>query len=467
MRRPAQDNLFFVRAYQMRTISVFCGAFVALFVAMLATATLALTGSPSIELSTALAHVNVFRADPTLLTITMITLEALRTLKNQLSFTKNVRRHYDDSFGVEGAKIGTVLNVRKPPRYIGRTGQKMQIEDSTEQSVPVVLNTQFGVDFQFSSSDLKLSIDQFKERFLMPAVSTIANKVDFEGMQLYNQIANVVGSPGVAPTDWGTFLDAGVKMDEEAAPRDGQRTMTLTPRMQRNIVNALKGLFNDSSEIKAQYRDGEMNRSAGFKWEVDQNCPTHTVGALGGTPLINGANQTGSSIITDGWTAAAATRLKRGDVVQFQGVYAVNPQNRQSTGSLRDFSVTADAASDGAGNMTFSISPAIVASGAFQNVTNAPANNGAVTIFGHASTYANAVSPQGIANHRDAFTLACADLPLPGGVDKAARISDPDLGLSIRMVRDYTISEDMFPVRLDILFGWAVLRQELACRIAA
>jgi hypothetical protein len=412
-------------------------------------------------------HGDVLRGDPTLLTITMITLEALRTLKNQLSFTKGVRRNYDDSFGVEGAKIGTVLNVRKPPRYVGRTGQRMQIEDSTEQSVPVTLNTQFGVDFQFSSSDLKLSIDQFKERFLMPAVSAIANKVDYEGLQLYNQIANVVGTPGTMPTDWGTYLDAGVKMDEEAAPNDDQRSVILTPKMQKTIVNALKGLFQDSSEIKKQYRKGIMGTSGGFDWAVDQNVAVHTVGPLGGTPLVNGANQTGSSVITDAWTAAAANRLKRGDVVQFAGCFAVNPQNRQSTGSLRDFVVTADTSSDGAGNLTIPINPPIVISGAFQNVTNAPANNTAVTIFGSATAYASVVTPQGMAHHRDAFTLACADLPLPGGVDKAARIADPDLGLSIRMVRDYSIETDFWPVRLDILFGWAVLRQELACRIAA
>ncbi|MCR4374684.1 MAG: hypothetical protein NUW22_07525 [Acidobacteria bacterium] len=404
-------------------------------------------------------------ADNTYLTISMITLEALSVLKNMLSFTKGVTRHYDASFGVEGAKIGTVLNVRKPPRFVGRSGQQMQIEDATDTSVPVALNTQFGVDFVMSSSDLKLSIDQFSERYLKPAIATIANKVDYDGLQLYSQIANTVGTPGVLATDWGTYLDAGVKMDEEAAPNDGQRSIVYTPKMGRSIVNALKGLFNDGEQIKKQYRQGRMDESGGFKWKVDQNVASHTVGALGGTPLVNGASQSGSSVITDAWTASAATRLKRGDVVQFAGTYAVNPQNRQSTGSLRDFVVTADTASDGSGNMTIPISPAIVLTGAFQNVSNAPANNAAVTIFGSASAYASVVTPQALAYHKDAFTLACADLPLPGGVDKAARMSDPDLGLSIRMIRDYTVTSDIFATRLDILYGWAVLRAELAARI--
>lgn len=407
----------------------------------------------------------VLHGDATLLTISMITLEALRVLKNQLAFTKGVRRHYDSSFGVDGAKIGTVLNVRKPPRYVGRSGQRMQLEDPTETQVPVALNSQEGVDFQFSSSDLKLSIDQFSERFIMPAVATIANKVDSDGLMLYQQIANTVGTPGVLPTDWNTYLQAGVKLDEEACPMDGQRSMVLSPRMQASIVNALKGLFQDSEQIKKQYRKGRMGTSAGFDWAMDQNVVTHTVGALGGTPLVNGASQTGSSVITDGWTASAAQRLNVGDVLQFTGVYAVNPQNRRSTGQLRDFTVTANASSDGSGNMTISISPAIVATGAFQNVTNSPANNAPVLIFGSATAYASVVTPQALAYHKDAFTLACADLPLPGGVDKAARIADDDTGLSIRMVRQYDIVEDQWPVRLDILYGWAVLRQELAARV--
>jgi hypothetical protein len=401
-----------------------------------------------------------------LLTISMITREALRVLENSLTFTKQVNRQYDDKFGVEGAKIGTTLNVRKPPRYIGRTGQALQVESAVETQVLVTLNTQFGVDLQFSSQDLALSIDDFSDRFIKPAIATVANKIDQDGLALYNQIYQTVGTPGTVPNALLTYLQAGVKLDDSAAPMDGLRSIVFTPMMQATIVDALKGLFQQASAIADQYSKGLMGRAIGFDFFMDQNCATHTTGTFGGTALVNGATQTGSSIITDGWTSGGS-QLKKGDVIQLAGVYAINPQSRQSTGSLQDFVVTADI-SDTAGAMTIPISPSIVTSGANQTVSGSPADNAAVTVFGAATvgaTTSNKVSPTGMAFHRDAFTLVTADLPLPGGVDMAARMSDKQLGMSVRMVRAYDINSDQFPCRLDILYGWAVLRPELAARI--
>jgi hypothetical protein len=397
----------------------------------------------------------------TLLTISMITREALRVLENNLTFTKTVNRQYDDRFGVEGAKIGTVLNVRKPPRYVGRTGTAISIEDATETQVAVTLDTQFGVDISFTSEDLALKIDDFSKRFISPAVATIANKIDHSGLALYKSVYNSVGTPGTTPNALLTYLQAGVKLDDNAAPMDGDRSVCITPMMQATIVDALKGLFQQSSAIASQYRRGQMGTAIGFDWYMDQNCNTHTVGPLGGTPLVNGASQTGASLITDGWTSAAASRLKEGDVFTVAGVNSVNPQSRQDTGQLQQFVCTADKSSDGSGNLTATISPSITVSGAFQTVTGSPADNAAITVIGAAST----VSPQGLLHHKDAFTLAMADLPLPQGTDMAARVSDSQLGMSIRMIRDYDITTDKFPCRLDVLFGWAALRPELACRI--
>jgi hypothetical protein len=397
----------------------------------------------------------------TLLTISMITNEALRVLVNSLTFTKRVNRQYDSRFGVEGAKIGTTLNVRKPPRYVGRTGQAISIEDATETQVPVALTTQFGVDMSFSSADLALSIDDFSGRFIKPAIATVANKIDFDGMQLYKTVSNSVGTPGTVPNAFLTYLQAGVLLDNNATPMDGERSIVINPLMQATIVDALKGLFQSSNQIKQQYEKGEMGTSAGFNWYMDQNTAVHTVGPLGGTPLVNGAAQTGSSLVTDGWTALAAARLKQGDVFTIANVFGVNPQNRQSTGALQQFVVTADVSSDGSGNATIPIFPAITLTGAFQTVNALPADNAALTIVGAAA----ANTPQGMAFHKDAFTLACADLPLPRGVDMAARVSDQQTGLSIRMIRDYNISTDQFPCRLDILYGWKELYPQLACRI--
>ena len=398
------------------------------------------------------------------LTISMVTQEALRILENNLSFTKGVNREYDDKFAIEGAKIGDTLNIRKPARYVGRTGATMATEDHTETSVPLTLDTQFGVDVNFTSKELTLSIDDFSQRILAPAMATIANKIDRDGLTMaYQSVANVVGTPGTTPNALKTYLQAGAKMDYEAAPRDGNRSLVIDPTAQVEIVDSLKGLFQSSEQIKKQYETGNMGLGAGFKWSMDQNVVSHTVGPLGGTPLVNGAPAQGATtLVTDGWSAAAAARLKKGDVFTIQNVYAVNPQSRQSTGQLRQFVVLSDVSSDAGGNATFSIFPAMSSTGAFATINQLPADNAPLTVLGTAGT----VSPQGIAYHRDAFTFGCADLLLPKGVHQAARASDKQLGISIRMVRQYDINSDKMPCRLDVLYGWKALYPELGCRIA-
>jgi hypothetical protein len=397
----------------------------------------------------------------------MITREALRVLENNLRFTKYVRRDFDDSFGRAGAKIGTVLNIRKPARYVGRTGQGLSIEDATETLVPLVLNTQRGVDIAFTSQDLALSIDDFSDRFIRPAIANVANNVDADGLKQYVNVFNEIGTPGTVPNALLTYLQAGQRLDEEATPRDDMRSLVISPAMQATIVDTLKGLFQESTEIARQYEEGTMGRSIGFKWSMDQNVQTNTIGALGGAPTVNQANQTGSSLVTNNWTASAATRLLAGNVFTIgsgaTGVYAVNPQSKQSTGALRNFVATANGASDGSGNMTISIYPPITISGPFQNVVAAPAAGALINVIGAANT----ATPQGLAFHKDAFALGVADLPLPGGVDMAARVADKQLGMSIRLVRAYDINTDRFPTRIDILYGWTTLYPELACRVAS
>lgn len=400
----------------------------------------------------------------TLLTISMITREALRILENNLSFTKRINRQYDDKFAIEGAKIGYVVNARKPVRYIVTTGQALALQDATETQVPVALTTQDHVDFQFSSADLALSVDDFKDRFLQPAVAALANKIDYNGLQLYSSIWNLVGTPGTTPTALLTYLLAGVALDNNAAPMDEQRSVVVTPKMQAYIVDALKGLFQQSSAIAQQYIKGTMGRSSGFEWAMDQNIATHTVGAFTGTPLMAAAGTEGaSSISTDGWGASITGLLLRGDVFTIDDVYMVNPQSRQSTGELQQFVATANAASDGAGAATISIAPSLITVGPLQTINALPANNAPINVVGAASS----TTPQGLAFHKDAFTLVTADLPVPKGVDMGSRMADKQLGISLRMVRAYDINTDQWPCRIDVLYGWATLRPELAVRIAA
>ena len=411
-----------------------------------------------------------------LLTISMITNEALMVLENELTFSGQVDRNYDDQFAVTGAKIGATLNVRRPGRFVGTSGPALNVEDFNETSVPVTLSTQFHVDTQFTSQDLALSFDMFSDRILKPAVAAIANKVDFDGLTMAkNNTANIVGTAGTPPTGLITYLTAGAYLDSEGAPRDGRRSCVIEPFTSATIVDSLKGLFVPSDVIGKQYQKGMMGRdSAGVNWYMDQNVVAQTFGSYA-TATLACATTTATGFLTSGWaststialTATTATAgLKQGDVIQIDGVYAVNPQNRQAYGSnkLRNFVVTSNVTVATSGTTSVTVSPAVITAGQFQNVsiptTSATA---AVTPFNKTGT----VSPQNIVMHKNAFCLATADLELPDGVHFAGRASDKELGLSLRVVRQYTINNDSIPTRVDVLYGWAPLYPELACRVAA
>jgi hypothetical protein len=395
----------------------------------------------------------------------MVTRESLRVLVNNLTAAKHVNREYDDKFGVEGAKIGTILNVRRPPRYMTSVGQALQIEDATETSVPLVLNTQRHLGLAFSSADLTLNIDDFSKRFIKPGLSTLANWIDYDVLQQYVNFYNEIGTPGTTPNQALTYLQVGQRLHEEAVPFE-DRYLFISPGMNATIVDALKGLFQSGEKIKEQYEKGMMGEGLGFDWFLDQNVPTQTVGLQGGTPVVNSAGQNGASIGTSGWSNNTQV-LNAGDVISFAGVYAVNPQTRQSTGALRQFVVTANVQSNGAGVANIPISGpsgnGLITGGPWQNVTASPANNAAVNVQG-----ASAVkSSRGCAWHKDAITLAMADLVLPGGVDIAERASSKELGASFRLIRAYDINQDRFPFRGDVLYGAATLYPELGCRIAS
>jgi len=411
-----------------------------------------------------------------LLTISMITNEALMVLENELTFSSEVERNYDDQFAVSGAKIGNTLNVRRPGRFIGTTGPALNVEDFNETSVPVTLSTQFHVDTQFTSQDLALSLDMFSDRVLKPAVAAVANKIDFDGLTMAkNSTANIVGTAGTPPTSLLTYLTAGAYLDAEGAPRDGRRSCIVEPFTGATIVDSLKGLFVPSDVIGKQYQKGMMGRdSAGMNWKMDQNVVNQTFGSYA-TATLSCNTSTGTGFLSTGWaqtstialTAATATAgLQVGDVIQIAGIYAVNPQNRSAYGSgkLRNFVVTQATTVATSGTTSVTVSPAVITGGQFQNVTvTSTSSTAVVTPFNNTGT----VSPQNIVMHKNAFTLATADLELPDGVVFAGRASDKELGLSMRVVRQYTINNDSIPTRVDVLYGWAPLYPELACRVAA
>ena len=421
----------------------------------------------------------------TLLTISKITNEALMVLENELTFSSEVDRNYDDQFAVVGAKIGATVNVRRPGRFIGTTGPALNVEDLNETSVPVTLGTQFHVDTQFTTQDLALSLDMFSDRILKPAVAAIANKIDFDGTTTAAlNTANIVGTAGTPPTGLYTYLSAQAYLDSEGAPRDGRRSCIVEPFTSATIVDSLKGLFVPTAEISSQYTKGLMGRdSGGMNWKLDQNIVSQTFcNFSSSTVTASVATTTATGFLTSGWASSSTItltaantgtiNLNAGDTFTIAGVYAVNPQNRQAYGTnkLRSFVVKSAVSVASGSSVSVTVSPAVISGGQFQNVSiPSPSATAAVTFF--ASQY-NAsgngvVSPQNIVMHRNAFTLAMADLELPEGVHFAGRASDKEIGLSMRVVRQYTINNDSIPTRVDVLYGWAPLYPELACRVAA
>ena len=421
----------------------------------------------------------------TLLTISKITNEALMVLENELTFTSEVDRNYDDQFAVVGAKIGATVNVRRPGRFIGTTGPALNVEDLNETSVPVTLSTQFHVDTQFTTQDLALSLDMFSDRILKPAVAAIANKIDFDGTTTAAlNTANIVGTAGTPPTGLYTYLSAQAYLDSEGAPRDGRRSCIVEPFTSATIVDSLKGLFVPTEQISSQYTKGLMGRdSGGMNWKLDQNIVSQIFGNFSSsTVTASVATTTAAGFLNSGWASSSTItltaantgtiNLNAGDTFTIAGVYATNPQNRQpyGTNKLRSFVVKSAVSVASGSSVSVTVSPAVIYGGQFQNVSiPSPAASAAVTFF--ASQY-NAsgnglVSPQNIVMHRNAFTMAMADLELPEGVHFAGRASDKEIGLSMRVVRQYTINNDSIPTRVDVLYGWAPLYPELACRVAA
>jgi hypothetical protein len=388
-----------------------------------------------------------------LLTPTAVTRKALAILHQKLNFIGSINRQYDDSFAKTGAKIGDSLKIRLPNQYTVRTGANLSTQDTTESSTTLQVATQKGVDVTFSSAELALSLDDFSDRILEPAMAVLAANIEADALNMAKDVYNVVNNVGSAIT-LNKALAARKILVDNLAP-GSERTLLLNTQDNLDLVDALKGLFQDSTEIAKQYRDGMVGRTAGFGTIFENTLlGSQTTGTAASTTgySSNGATQTGSTIAVDGGT----TTFLVGDVITFAGVNRVHPETKADTGVLQQFVVTANS---GASATSLSISPAVVASGATQNVTNAIADNSAIVKVGGAS----AVYKPSLAYHKDAFTFATADLPLPGGVDFAARENYD--GLSMRIVRQYAISTDTMPCRIDMLYGYKTIRAQLAARI--
>jgi hypothetical protein len=397
-------------------------------------------------------------ATNTILTPTAVTRKALQILHQKLNFIGTINRQYDDSYANAGAKIGDSLKIRLPNQYTVRTGASLSVQNTVEQSTTLQVATQKGVDIEFSSKELTLDMDDFAGRILEPAMAVLAANIEADALSMYKDVYNIVDNDGNA-ISFLNIMQGRKVLNDNLAPMDSNRTALLSTDHTAKLVDSLKGLFQDSNAIKQQYKEGMMGRTGGFDFYENTLLSNHATGTAPKTTLytVNGAVTTNGSTSVTIQTGTASFLI--GDVFTVAGCFRVHPETKVSTGVLQQFVVTADRS--GAGAMSFA--PALYTSGALQNVVAAGmANSSAIVKVGAGAS--ELITPS-MVYHRDAFTFATADLVMPKGVDFAAReVYD---GISMRTVRQYVISTDQFPCRIDVLYGYKTLRAQLAARLHA
>jgi len=393
------------------------------------------------------------------LTIDMITRKALMILENNLVITRNCNRAYDDAYAIEGAKIGDTLRIRLPNRYNVRTGAALSAQAYTEQRTSLAVSNQVGVDLNFTTAELTLSIDDFAERILKPALSQVASYIDNDVASGYKQMYASVGTPGTTPSTSLVLLQGQQKLNEYAAGMS-PRYATVNPAANAQLVEGMKGFFNPVNTISKQFKSGMMGEGVLGYEEINmsQSINNHTTGSWGtGITVTTTVSTQGQATLPISFTGSSKTWAV-GDVFTIQDCYQVNPQTRQSTGVLQQFVVTT--AASGSSTATLDISPAIYTSSSpLATVDSFPVSGKTVTMLGTAATS----YPQNLIYHRDAITFATADLVMPKGVDMASR--QQYNGISIRVVRQYDINNDRLPCRLDVLYGYKVIRPEMGVRL--
>jgi hypothetical protein len=408
----------------------------------------------------------------TTLTAAVVAKTALAVLDNELGVLKTFYRAPEDEFSnrVNGYKIGDTVSIRRPADFTVRSGATLSTQDVIEGKVDLTIDQQIGVDFQFTSSDLTLKVTDLAERVMKPAMSNMINYMANDILStMYKRVYNWVGTVGGTVDSFAKFAKAPQRLDTMAVPMDN-RNAVLNPADFWGLLGSQTALYIQDA-AKGAYRDGSLGMIGGVDTRMNQMAPTHTVGPLGGTPLINGASQNVTydtakntwtqSLITDGWTAAAASRVKEGDVFTIANVYMVNPKTKATTSILQQFVVCADGSSDGSGNLTLTISPPCITSGPYQTVNSAPADNAALTFVGTASTGYT----QNLVYHKNSMALAIVPLEMPAAAYGGHRESYK--GMSCRVIPIYDGTNDISKWRLDLLYGRKMVDPRLATRLTA
>jgi hypothetical protein len=393
-----------------------------------------------------------------LLSPTIITREALRILHANLNFVGNINKQYDNQFANSGAspsgKIGPSLTIRMPNQYTVRTGAALSTQDTVETSQVLTVSTQKGVDTVFSTADLTLTIDEFSQRYLQPAMSVLATAIEADALSMLLDVYNAVDD-NAATFSYKDFANGRKLLNQYLAPNT-DRCATMTSGHVVSFLDAIKGFFNPQESVSKPYLTGKIGKVNGFDTYENTVLNPFQSGSAAAATGYTATLTSGSATVV---LAAGATTFKKGDIVTFSTVNAVDPETKASRGFLQQFVVTADYAG-GAGNL--SVSPTPVSSGAAQNVTNVGAGLTVAKVGGGA----NAVYSQSLLFHPEAFTFVSADLidVSKFGAWGARQVMD---GISMRIARQYDISSDTIPCRIDVLYGYKTLRPQLACRVIA
>lgn len=406
----------------------------------------------------------------TLITPSIIAKEALMQLENNLVIANEVHREYKREF----VKVGSSVSIRKPVKFITTDGATLSKQDVLEKTATITVDQRKHVGWEFSTQDMTLTIEEYSDRYIKPAMITLAQTMDRSVYSLYSTVWNAVGTPGTNPSTFANIAAAAQRMDEMAV-ESSDRKIILNPAAAYAIAGNQTSLAAWDGKVKSAYENAQIGMIAGLKTLSSQNVGTHLHGARGGTPLVNGGSQavtysaaTGANtqtLVTDGWSNSITNVVRAGDVFTIANVFAVNPvPGEGSTGKmvmpyLQQFTVINAANSDGSGNATLTISPAIITSGPYQTVSGAPADNAALTFLGTANT-ANTTN---LAFHKNAFALVTVPLEVPQGAAFASRQSAN--GLSVRIIKDYDIVNDTEIIRCDILYGRSAIYPDLACRV--
>ena len=397
-----------------------------------------------------------------LLTIDMITNEALAIAHEKAQFLKTTDLQYDDQYAKEGGKIGSSLRIRKPNKYTVTDGRQLVVQDQNEQSGTLTVATQKHVGMAFNSADLTMKIDKFSQRYIEPAVAALVAKIESDYIAACAKaVWNCVGTAGTALTDLTVTGAARARLNQNLAPKDGNRFVQIDSGTMGGMVNGLKGLFQDSQQIKDQYREGIIGRTGGADWYENERLWTmpnsaEVAGEINAGTLTSGI----TSLTMDGLTAAPVEGMvfTIGSGAGEAGIYEINPETRAALPYLKQFVCAAGCTTT---NLVFTPAIHYATTGpnaALQNCSGTPADNADIVFVGAAST--SYIQP--MMYHKEAFQFVSADLPvMKSGICRVKQYE----GISLRVWQDASIYDDQEVMRIDALYGYTALRPEWACRM--